>query len=625
MGDLNNGFARFHLYGSIGSGPDHGLSTGIRAICPAGDGHMDTQQVSVDDLITVEQAKFIHGNQPSGVIGGTLVVLIVAAVFWNVVPQQYTVAWASAVLALTSVRLWIWRSYRARAFDVAVSNAWLRIAVLGSLLSGVLWGLGSLFLIPAEQISYQLMFLWAVSMMAVAAMFSFSAHVPTYMAYFLPSTVPTLAVLLAQGTTAHIGFVFGMVVYIVIVVRFVTTYNRMFIEAQRLRFENVGLVRQLTQQIEVARSANLAKSRFLAAASHDLRQPMHALNLYLGSLSGLGLPAAAKGTLGNALQCAQTMDGMFRALLDISKLDAGSVQAEPRAFPLGPLLDRIRLEHEPQARAKGLALRVRRCGAWAHADPAFLERILRNLTANAVRHTERGRILIGCRRRAAALRIEVHDTGPGIPPEQQRLVFEEFYQVGNEARDRSKGMGLGLAIVERLAKLMQARVELRSQPVRGSTFSVEVPLAPAGAPEQPWVALEPAAPGRFSGSLVAVIDDEEMILNATRNLLEQWECEVVTAVSGRKAIERLGQSTRRPDAIVCDYRLGGGENGLAAIEALRSEFNEEIPALLITGDTGPERLREMEASGVAVLHKPVQDQVLRDALGRLLGVAAPLS
>ena len=577
---------------------------------------MDTR-----DAITAEQAKFIHRNYPSGVIGGTVVVLIVAYVFWSVVPQDYLTAWVLAVVALTTARMLIWRAYRARSFTTEVSRAWLRAAAGGAFFSGVLWGLGSLFLIPPDQIPYQLIFLWAVSMMAVAAMFSFSAHVPTYMAYFLPSTLPALAVLLAQGTATHVGFVFGMVVYIVIVVRFVATYNRMFIETQQLRFENLDLVAQLTDQIQVARSANLAKSRFLAAASHDLRQPMHALNLYLGGMSGLELPAPAKTALGNASQCAQTMDGMFRALLDISRLDAGSVQPETRAFPVAPLLDRIRLEHEPDARAKGLELRVAACSAWVRADPVFVDRILRNLTANAVRHTARGRILIGCRRRGEALRIAVHDTGPGIAPEQQRLVFEEFYQVGNPERDRAQGMGLGLAIVDRLAKLMQANVHLASTPGRGSTFSLDLPLAP----HLDLALAEPAARRdgsrrSFAGSLVAVIDDEEMILNATRGLLEQWECKVVTAVSGASALQQLSTSPRAPDAIVCDYRLRGGENGLSVIDSLRSEFNEDIPALLITGDTGPERLREIQASGLSVLHKPVRDEALRDALGRLLGV-----
>jgi signal transduction histidine kinase/CheY-like chemotaxis protein len=574
------------------------------------------------DAIAAEQAKFIHRNMPSGVIGGTVVVLIVAYVFWPVVPQSYLAAWVAAVVALTSVRIWIWRGYRARNFTVESSRAWLRASVLGASASGALWGLASLFMIPPGEVAYQLIFLWAVSMMAVAAMFSFSAHVPTYMAYFLPSTLPALAVLLAQGTLEHTGFVFGMVVYILIVVRFVATYNRMFIETQKLRFENLDLIGQLTRQIGVAKSANLAKSRFLAAASHDLRQPMHALNLYLGGLGALELSAPARATLGNAAQCAQTMDDMFRALLDISRLDAGSVQPEPRDFALAALLERIRVEFEPQARARGLELRVAPCSAWVRADPVFVERILRNLTANAVRYAERGRVLIGCRRKGPLVRVAVHDTGPGIAPEQQRLVFEEFYQIGNPERDRAKGMGLGLAIVDRLAKLMQAPVRLDSTPGRGSTFAVDLPLgAHAGLPAPAPLPHADGVRRSFAGSLVAVIDDEEMILRATRHLLEQWECEVVTALSGASAIEQLGTSSRAPDAIVCDYRLRGDESGLAVIDALRSEFNLEIPALLITGDTGPERLREIQASGLDVLHKPVADRVLREALGRLLKVA----
>jgi CheY-like chemotaxis protein len=350
---------------------------------------------------------------------------------------------------------------------------------------------------------------------------------------------------------------------------------------------------------------------------------MHALNLYLGGLASLELSSVAKAAIANVSQCAQTMDVMFRALLDISRLDSGAVQAEPCAFAVAPLLERIRLEFMPEAQAKRLALRVVPSSAWVRADPAFVERIVRNLVSNAVRYTPRGRILIGCRRKGGRLRIAVHDTGPGIAQAEQRLVFEEFYQSQNPERDRSKGLGLGLAIVERLAGLMQAPVTLVSRPGRGSMFAVDLPLdaARGGTLDDEGRARREGVAGRFAGSLVIVIDDEEMILNATRGLLEQWQCTVVTAVSGRNAVEKLSTSPRAPDAIVCDYRLRDGENGLSAIEVLRAEFNEDIPAVLVTGDTGPERLREIEASGMSVLHKPVPEQVLRDALGRLLRVA----
>jgi two-component system, sensor histidine kinase len=577
--------------------------------------------MNTTDAIAVEQAQHIHRNLPTGVVGGLFVACITASAFWGVADHAYLGIWLAANFLTALGRLASWRAFRASSFSPTLAQRWLRHAMAGSAISGAIWGTGTLFMFPPAEIGFHLIYVFAVMMMGVAAMFSFSVHLPTFMSFFLPSAVPAMLGLVAQNTLLHWEIAAAIAIFIAVALRFVRQFNRVFNNAQKLRFENVGLVAQLTEQMESATAANLAKSRFLAAASHDLRQPMHALNLYLGGLAGLELSVPARATLANASQCAQTMDEMFRALLDISRLDAGAVQAELRVFPIAPLLERIRLEIEPQAGAKGLELRVVPCSASIRADPAFVERILRNLTSNAVRYTRRGRILIGCRRRAGALRIAVHDTGPGIAPAEQSAVFEEFYQGDNPARERSKGMGLGLAIVERLAKLMQAPVRLDSKVGRGSAFSVELPLA-ADPVERPLAARAAGAGRRFAGSLVIVIDDEEMILNATRELLEQWQCTVVTAVSGRSAMQKLSTSPRAPDAIVCDYRLRDGENGLSIIDALRSEFNEDIPAVLVTGDTGPERLREIHASGMSVLHKPLQERTLRDALGQLLRVAA---
>jgi signal transduction histidine kinase/CheY-like chemotaxis protein len=571
------------------------------------------------DAIAVEQAQTIHRNTATAVVGGFFVACVAASAFWGVVEQAYLVAWLAANFLLALCRFVVWRAFRNRAFSPALAQRWLRHAMAGAGLSGAVWGAGALFMFPPGEIGFHLIYVFAVMMMGVAAMFSFGLHQPTFLSFFLLSAVPAMLGLVAQGTLLHWEIALAIAIFIAVALRFGREFNRVFLKAQQLRFENVDLVGQLTGQMEAAKSANLAKSRFLAAASHDLRQPMHALNLYLGTLAGLELSAPAKATLGNVSQCAQTMDEMFHALLDISRLDAGAVQPELRELAIAPLLERIRLEFEPQVRAKGLELRVAPCSASIRADPAFVERILRNLVSNAVRYTRRGRILVGCRRKHGALQIAVHDTGPGIAPEEQRLVFEEFYQSANPERHRSKGMGLGLAIVERLAKLMQASVRLVSRPGDGSMFALELPLA-ACAAAGAQAARPVGAGGSFAGSLVIVIDDEEMILSATRSLLEQWQCTVVTAISGSNAVEKLSTSPRAPDAIVCDYRLRGGENGLHAIDQLRAEFNEDIPAVLVTGDTGPDRLREIAASGTSVLHKPVQEKTLRDALAQLLGV-----
>jgi signal transduction histidine kinase len=377
--------------------------------------------------------------------------------------------------------------------------------------------------------------------------------------------------------------------------------------------------KQLHAQKELAEDAALAKSRFLAAASHDLRQPMHALNLYLGALDHFDLPDVARPAMASARECAQTMDEMFRALLDISKLDASSMQANISTFAIGPLLEKIKNGFVQQARAKGLELRVAPCSAFVSSDPELLERMLANLVSNAVRYTEHGQVLLGCRRTALGLRVGVYDTGPGIAADQQRAVFEEFYQVGNPERDRSQGLGLGLAIVQRLGVLLNAPVALSSQIGKGSVFSIEVPRAEPHTTE-PLAAVY-ALRGQHAslhGALIAVIDDEPQILDATSLVLRQWGCTVITASSGAEAVERLSLSDRAPDVIVCDHRLRGTETGVDVIAALRVEFNLEIPALLITGDTSPQRIQSMAVTGISVLNKPLQDHVLKDALLLLL-------
>ncbi len=376
---------------------------------------------------------------------------------------------------------------------------------------------------------------------------------------------------------------------------------------------------ELTVQKELAETAALAKSRFLAAASHDLRQPMHALSLYLGTLASFDLPAAARPVLTSVRYCAQTMDEMFRALLDISRLDASTMQAECHTFPIATLLHKIEVEFSQQALAKGLTLRVARCAAYVVSDPEMLERILRNLVSNALRYTTRGKILVGCRRVGGALQLHVYDTGIGIAQADQQAIFEEFYQVGNRERDRAQGLGLGLAIVRRLARLLDAPLTMRSTPARGTLFSLTLVRAtvpqegPAGAPTDGGMALR-----THVGWLVAVVDDELMILDATRLLLEHWGYQVVAAASGAELIALLAESDCVPDAIVCDHRLRGDETGIDVIFALRNEFNCDIPALLVTGDTSPERIKAIEATGLPVLHKPIQDYALQLALSALL-------
>jgi CheY-like chemotaxis protein len=326
--------------------------------------------------------------------------------------------------------------------------------------------------------------------------------------------------------------------------------------------------------------------------------------------------------LGNVRQCAEIMDDMFLALLDLSRLDAQVVAPRIERFPIAAILSRLKVEFAPQAKAKGLQLRVARCSAWIESDMSLVEQILRNLIANAIRYTETGMILVGCRRTGTALRLAVYDTGIGISPSQQKSVFEEFCQVGNAGRDRTKGLGLGLAIVQRLGRLLSTPITLISALGQGSMFAVDVPrvegqqqsLAESSAPGTPT----PVSSDTLAGKLIVVVDDEAAILDGMRILLEQWGCTVVTALSGDDALATLSSIGQVPDVLICDYRLRLHESGIEVIEQLRSEFNQDIPALMVTGEIAPERLQATLAYDLVVLHKPLNSNALRHALIRLM-------
>jgi two-component system, sensor histidine kinase len=359
--------------------------------------------------------------------------------------------------------------------------------------------------------------------------------------------------------------------------------------------------------------ADLAKSRFLAAASHDLRQPLHALTLFVTQLRGEKNRAEKTRLIGRIDAAVAAMNELFNELLDISRLDAGVLVPSILEFPVNQLLDRIEMTFAAAAREKGLRLQVVSHNAWIRSDFILLERILFNLVSNAIRYTEAGGVVVGCRRRASALRVEVWDSGIGIPQDQHRNVFGEFYQVPAVARDSRGGLGLGLAIVERLCRLLGHPIELTSAPGQGSRFFISVPLtvpvASTAHPPQPAI-------DHARGKSVVVIDDDALVLDGMCGVLKSWGCNVVTATSGDAALAALLE--RQPDIIISDYHLRDGKTGFEVIESIRRAFGTSIPAFVISGDTAPERLREARASGYYLLHKPVLPMTLRSVVSQLL-------
>jgi signal transduction histidine kinase/CheY-like chemotaxis protein len=387
--------------------------------------------------------------------------------------------------------------------------------------------------------------------------------------------------------------------------------------AAQLQGSYATLERKVEERTRQLEQANLAKSRFLAAASHDLRQPLHALGLFVAQLRALRDHTEHGPIVARIDAAVAAMNELFGALLDISKLDAGVLTPDVTEFPVQRLLRRLETTFAGAAREKGLQLRVIASDAWVRSDPILLERILLNLVSNAVHYTVRGRVLVGCRRRGEHLSLEVWDTGIGIPEDQQRNVFGEFYRLGGLGGDRSSGLGLGLAIVDRLCNLLDHPIELVSHIGKGSRFAVSVPLTPQLEETTTPIALADSI-DPVRGKLVFIIDDDPLALQGMRGVLQTWGCKVVTAASGRAAVAQLANSTQLPDLIISDYHLPDGDTGFNVISRLRAALGAKVPAFLITGDTTPECLHEAGARGLYLLHKPVPPMNLRAVISQLL-------
>jgi CheY-like chemotaxis protein/two-component sensor histidine kinase len=383
--------------------------------------------------------------------------------------------------------------------------------------------------------------------------------------------------------------------------------------AERLQESYATLEARIAERTDQLAAANRAKTRFLAAASHDLRQPMHALALTVGELREIARSPELAALARRIDRSVAALEDLLDALLDVSKLDAGAIAAEQRAFPLQPVLERLADEVGPAAEEKGLRFRVVPTSLWTESDPTLLGRILLNLAVNAVRYTREGGVVVGCRRRGAHAEIVVADSGIGIAAADQVRIFEEFYQAGSPQRDRAQGLGLGLAIVDRAARLLGHAITVKSRVGRGSVFGVRVPVVPPR-PGEPASAA-PETGTQLAGLRVLVIDDEPDVRAALDGLLRRWGCSIETAASGAEA---LAAGRVSPDLVLCDLRLGEGGNGFDVLDRLRARWGTGLRGIIVTADASAERIADAHARGYPLLHKPVRPAKLRALIEELL-------
>lgn len=376
---------------------------------------------------------------------------------------------------------------------------------------------------------------------------------------------------------------------------------------------------ELAAQKSAAEMANAAKSHFLAAASHDLRQPMHAIGLYVEAMKPLLRGRQAAQTLDKLADSVTALEGLFNAILDVSKLDAGAVEPHWQAIPLREFLHELVNSLHMDAAHKGLDLRVRACAGNIHGDPQLLERILRNLIANALRYTDQGGILISARRHGDKVVLQVRDTGEGISAADLPHIFDEFYQVHNPARDRSQGLGLGLSIVRRLALLLDYPLSVQSELGRGTVFTLLVPVCEK--PAAQLVAQKTRPAHTLMQGRVAIVDDDVQVLDALKTLLTGWGLEVIAAECGDTLCAKLDFA---PDVLLTDWQLAQGETGQHVVEKLTNKFPQPpIPVLVITGDISLESVDVSRLSALPALHKPVKPARLRALITQILRKSEP--
>ena len=557
---------------------------------------------------------------PRSLLIASLFAVVAIWVLRNILPTLFLAAWLGFFLAVNVARIVVSRRFSAASAQDRQHVRWGWLATLGHGAGGAAWGVlgASTVLFRPDVPEYLLVTLFVVAFFGVFQAANPTRYPPAYYGWMGAAMIPPIAAALLEGREVYIATSALSALLCVAIILVSRSTHRLMLERDAQDVERARLLASLTAQKDALDEANRAKTRFLAAASHDLRQPMQAITLLVESLQDRSREPEIRAMVESIRSSVTTMAALLNAILDISKFDSGTVRPEREHFVVGPVLDRLRHAYAPASANKGIELRVVPSSAVLETDPILVYRILSNLTDNALRYTTSGRVLVGCRRRKGGVSIEVWDTGPGIPEDKQREIFREFVQLANPERDRHQGLGLGLAIVERTAALLGHTLDVRSRMGKGSVFSLDVGYGdPARVRE---LASAEAAP--LDGCSVLVVEDEPQVRAAMKTLLEGWGCLVQVAASGEEARAQLARLGGAPDVAIADMRLPGDEDGIAVLDFIRARY-PATGGVLVSGDIAPEVLRRAQDSGYTLLHKPVRPARLRALMGHFWRARVP--
>ncbi len=580
----------------------------------------------LDMLVRAEQIRMLYRQLPRSFAGNIIGSLMLCVALIGERPLWIIVTWFSCFLGVQVVRLILYFHNKKTGFvDRDIDRAAFYWTTSTFLSGAMLGAISFVFFVSGHEL-YQTLLAITVFGAVTAAVPVIGSHMPCFYAFLLAALTPLILRNAMEGDVAHIAISIIMTIMAIAYLSFGRDYNRMLHESLRNRFENEMLAERLAAQnvdLEAARveaeQANRAKTQFFAAASHDLRQPLHAMGLFASALAEKIRYPEVASIVGSINASVHALESLFNELLDISKLDSGAIKPKLSGFAIQDILSRLRAEFTAEATSKNIALQVSEEPHVIHSDPVLIERIVRNLLSNAIRYTQVGNVSLELARHGEQLRIAVRDTGIGIPAEHQQRIFDEFFQVGNPGRTSKKGLGLGLSIVQRMSELLGYRVHVESVAGQGSVFSFEVPIGEMHAPAAAKTSR--VAPSRtdLSGKYIVVIDDEEAIVGGMKALLTGWGATVLGSTTGDDVLAAVHERGQLPDLLIVDFRLGNSENGIEVAQRLRQELDPEIPAILVTGSITPDLGEQARANRFEFLLKPVLPDHLRACILSTLG------
>lgn len=603
-----------------------------RANAPAWNGLLPASS----EAICHASVRLVYRQTSAGLIGHFLGWIACTWIYWEHVPHPILWGWSLAFGLLWIGRFACLISYERAAQHGALDSAhWLRIWNAGAVIGALLWSGATLLFYGCGGGFERTVLMLAVFAFAIGAVPYMASQTPLFLScmgiYFAPMILKTAY----NGGENDLKLAAIWCLLCVCTLALGRAFRNMFGEMVSLRTHTQGLAERLQGEMKAAEAAqrqaeaaSRAKTQFFAAASHDLRQPLHALGLFAEALRRRSQDTEIAHMVNSINDSVDALEGLFSELLDITKIDNGGVNIDPHHFSVRDLFTRIRLHFEPTAFEKGLMLSFRGDQHFAYADPLMIERILRNLIANAIRYTENGGVLVSCRRRGDQLLLQVWDTGIGIAKNEQERIFDEFYQTqstGPLDPHHRKGLGLGLAIVKRLAELTNTPLTLRSRVGHGTVFNC---LLPIGSPER----LRPAPRNNTTALRVTldrrhivVVEDEPSVREGLHALLKGWGA-TVSSFDSVRSIEEWLSSTQghamapSPDLIMIDHRLPEQRTGIDALETLRARFGADIPAILVTGSGMTQHEETARQHDLHVLLKPVAPIKLRAMIAFKLGL-----